>query len=240
MYVRIQKSNEEKKSKRSQRAIKKLKKEGKVQSIAGFLTCNEGRGEAGEWANSKKEGFNRKRQQSRLQEPDTDEEEEQSLGCASPAYEETEESESSYEDYTKLFYNPHKKAVVQLAENNKIRDNVRIKAEIHDDDSLLNNVVIRIGLSDEDHVEITNEDILLKRNNQRVTSSSISQGIRSSLVKKKPRNSNQSLQLSRSFIENTSQRQSSTEQSKSFDQLRVTLERSLSLTRKSSQKKFLI
>ena len=134
----------------------------------------------------------------------------------------------------------HKKAVVQLAENNKIRDNVRIKAEIHDDDSLLNNVVIRIGLSDEDHVEITHEDMLLKRNNQRVTSSSISQGIRSSLVKKKPRNSNQSLQLSRSFIENTSQRQSSTEQSKSFDQLRVTLERSMSLTRKSSQKKLLI
>ena len=41
MYVRIQKENEQKEKRKSDRAIKKLKQEGKVQSIAGFLICKE-------------------------------------------------------------------------------------------------------------------------------------------------------------------------------------------------------
>ena len=41
MYLRIKESNQKKEKKKSDRAIKKLKKEGKVQSIAGFLVTKE-------------------------------------------------------------------------------------------------------------------------------------------------------------------------------------------------------
>ena len=62
MYVWIQK---EKEVRKTNRAIKQLKKEGKLQSIAGFLVCNEGRDEVDEWINSKRDKFNRKRLHSR-------------------------------------------------------------------------------------------------------------------------------------------------------------------------------
>ena len=52
-YLRIQRENQEKEAKRNKRAIKKLKKEGKVQSLAGFLICKKEE-EEDEWMKSKK------------------------------------------------------------------------------------------------------------------------------------------------------------------------------------------
>ena len=58
-YLRIQKENEAKEIKRNKTAINKLRKEGKVQSIAGFLVCKKEE-EADEWTQSKKEKFRMK------------------------------------------------------------------------------------------------------------------------------------------------------------------------------------
>ena len=55
MYLQIKESNQKKEKKKSDQAIKKLKKEGKVQSIAGFLVTKE---EAEDkWTNSKRDRF---------------------------------------------------------------------------------------------------------------------------------------------------------------------------------------
>ena len=55
MHLRINEEKEFKDSKKSNRAIKKLKKEGKVQSICGFLQLAEDKED--EWVQSKKENF---------------------------------------------------------------------------------------------------------------------------------------------------------------------------------------
>ena len=54
-YIRINKENEFKEKKRSDRAIKKLKKEGKVRSICGFLAVKEDKED--DWTKSKKDEF---------------------------------------------------------------------------------------------------------------------------------------------------------------------------------------
>ena len=59
-YLRIKESNEQKEKRKSDRAIKKLKKQGKVQSISGFLVCKEDVKDD-DWTKSKKECFQRNR-----------------------------------------------------------------------------------------------------------------------------------------------------------------------------------
>ena len=59
-YLCIKESNEQKEKRKSDHAIKKLKKEGKVQSICGFLVCKE-EVEDDDWTKSKKESFQRNR-----------------------------------------------------------------------------------------------------------------------------------------------------------------------------------
>ena len=56
-YLRIKEANAAKEKKASDRAIKKLKKEGKVQSIAGFLLCKKDDDDDDEWLKSKKDKF---------------------------------------------------------------------------------------------------------------------------------------------------------------------------------------
>ena len=58
-FLRIKAHQEQKDRKESDRAIKKLKKEGKVQSISGFLVSKEEI--VDDWMESKKEKFRRKR-----------------------------------------------------------------------------------------------------------------------------------------------------------------------------------
>lgn len=54
MFLRIQAENEAKEKKKSDKAIKRLKQEGKVQSLAGFLICNkDADGTQDEWMESK-------------------------------------------------------------------------------------------------------------------------------------------------------------------------------------------
>ena len=59
LHLRINEEKEFKERKKSNRAIKKLKKEGKVQSICGFLQLPEDIDD--EWVQSKKEKFVRNR-----------------------------------------------------------------------------------------------------------------------------------------------------------------------------------
>ena len=59
LHLSINEEKEFKERKKSNRAIKKLKKEGKVQSICGFLTIQEDKED--EWIQSKKENFVRNR-----------------------------------------------------------------------------------------------------------------------------------------------------------------------------------
>ena len=60
-YLRIKEANAAKEKKASDRAIKKLKKEGKVQSIAGFLLCKKDDDDDDDWMKSKKDKFQNQR-----------------------------------------------------------------------------------------------------------------------------------------------------------------------------------
>ena len=75
-YLRIKESNEIKEKKKSDRAIKKLKKEGKVQSLAGFLVCRKRDvdEEDDDWMKSKKDKLQQKRQKSLKKEEETEKE----------------------------------------------------------------------------------------------------------------------------------------------------------------------
>ena len=68
MYLRIKESNQKKEKKKSDRAIKKLKKEGKVQSIAGFLVTKEEAEDS--WITSKRDRFVAKRGRTRVSKKD--------------------------------------------------------------------------------------------------------------------------------------------------------------------------
>ena len=68
MYLRIKESNQKKEKKKSDRAIKKLKKEGKVQSIAGFLVTKEEVEDS--WITSKRDRFVAKRGRTRVAKKD--------------------------------------------------------------------------------------------------------------------------------------------------------------------------
>ena len=59
IHLRITERKKRKEKQESDKAIKKLKEEGKVQSIAGFLVCKED--EEDDWTKSKKENFQRNR-----------------------------------------------------------------------------------------------------------------------------------------------------------------------------------
>ena len=60
-YLCIKEANAVKEKKESDRAIAKLKKEGKVQSIAGFLLCKNDADDDDDWMNSKKDKFQNQR-----------------------------------------------------------------------------------------------------------------------------------------------------------------------------------
>ena len=59
MHLRIEEEKKEKEKRMIDRDIKRLKKEGKVQSIAGFLICKEE--PVDDWVKSKQDRFNRNR-----------------------------------------------------------------------------------------------------------------------------------------------------------------------------------
>ena len=143
------------------------------------------------------------------------------------------------------------KGIVSLLENNRIQDSVQIRAQFTEDDSLLGNIKIKIGTGTSDALEITNEDLITKRENLSMTRSSIAQSLKGSLVEKKrpisgskqKSSKNQiSLQLSNSFTSQLSEQKSRQSIHSSLNQFKLSLEKKLSAspTSHKNRKKILI